>query len=128
MFVCFTGAGQHLYYAQGNIEWQVDVVGFPFIWMMDGVYSISLIVAVIPLIANFGAYFFISTIAIYPMSSYIENRKRIRYSIWVIALLLVIPWFGIFMMNDQMYHLFFDTKGYEVKLINYHFVFYGIVG
>ena len=127
-FVCFTASGEYEFYAGGNIEWREEVVGFPFIWMMDGVNSLTMKIAIVPLALNFLIYFTVCSLTIYPFLPILRNSKRLKIGIPLVSVLIAAPWFLFFTLSDTWYILNFDTSGYDIILKNYHFTLYGMVG
>lgn len=117
--VCFTASGEYE---------SSKVIGFPFIWMMDGANTLSQTIALIPLALNYLIYFASCSLVIYRFVPILQKKKVLRVGIPLVSLLLTAPFFLILAAFDTQFVLIFDTWwGYDIILKNYHFTFYGMV-
>lgn len=103
----------------------VNVIGFPFLWAMDGVNSMSLEIAFLPLIGNFLLYLLVTSLIFIPTSKHFRKAKLIGTILWSISILVCII-VGILSFIDPNFSIAFKFPE-ESELINYHFTFLGIL-
>jgi len=131
LFILFTGSGEYAFYANNELEQSVEVVGFPLIWMMEGVNSLEIYIAIIPLLSNLFIYFISCSLVLYPCSSLLkkvsERHKRIKMTFLITSFILIIPWLLLMSINSLVFVSSFSTEGYEMVLSHYHFSFYSVI-
>lgn len=102
-----------------------NVIGFPFLWAMDGINSMSLEIAFLPLIGNFLIYLLITSLIFIPISKNFRKYKLISIMLWSISI-LVCAIVGVLTFIDPNFTILFKFPE-ESELINYHFAFFGII-
>ncbi|TEW50154.1 hypothetical protein [Psychromonas algicola] len=131
LFILFTGSGEYAFYINNRLERSVDVVGFPFIWLMDGVNSLEVDIAIIPLLLNLLIYFMSCSLVLFPFSTFLkkisERSKAIKIAFFIVSFIAILSWFLLMSVNEIYFVSSFPTEGYEMILNNYHLSFYALI-
>lgn len=125
-FAWFSAGGMYEYYAQGQLEWTKQAIGFPFFWMFDEVNSLSFTVAVFPLVVDLVIYFFVCSLLLHNVIKYLETDIYVKWGLPIIFIALSLPWFLCF-FEDVSYIPYIDTTGYQIKIKGYTYVIFSIV-
>ena len=125
-FAWFSAGGVYEYYAQGQLEWSRQAIGFSLFWMFDGINSLSFTVVILPLVVDVVVYFSICSLLLYKIVKYLEADIYVKWGLPIIFILLSIPWLLCF-FGDASYQLIIDTAGYQVKIKNYTYVIFSLV-
>jgi len=131
LFILFTATGEYAFYINNRLERSVDVVGFPFIWMMDGVNSLEVDIAIMPLLFNLLIYFISCSLVLFPFSAFLtkisERYKWVKMTFLIVSFIVIVPWFLLMSVNEIYFVSSFPTEGYEMILNNYHLTFYALM-